>query len=138
MNKTRRGTGCIYLRGKIWWIKFFKNGRPFHQSSQSQHRKDAVNLLQLRQGEIALGRFAGFGPDRVLMAVTVKPDTTFTTGAPQALFKMPVADRGDQTLAQVRYQPTRDGHRFLITADIEEPASRPVTVILHWPALVRR
>jgi Tol biopolymer transport system component len=79
--------------------------------------------------------------DLTLMAVTVKADTNFTASAPQALFKMPIADRAP-IMAQVsggsKYQPTGNGQRFLINADIEEPGSPPVTVILHWPALIRR
>jgi hypothetical protein len=79
--------------------------------------------------------------DRMLMAVTVKADTSFTSSAPRELFRMPIAERGAQ-MAQVGngspYVPTGDGQRFLINASIEGPPPPPVTVILHWPAALRR
>jgi hypothetical protein len=78
--------------------------------------------------------------DGTLLAADVKADTTFTVSAPRALFKMNIADRG----AQINrgdgssYVPTGNGQRFLINALIEEPPPSPVTVILHWPAALRR
>ena len=40
--------------------------------------------------------------DRMLMAATVKADASFTVGAPRALFKMPIADRGAQMAREQR------------------------------------
>jgi integrase len=57
--------GSIYKRGSIWWIKFYHNGRPFRESSGSENYQDAERLLKRRQGEIAVGRFAGLGPERI-------------------------------------------------------------------------
>jgi integrase len=67
-RKSRRGTGCVYLRGRIWWIKYFRDGRPFAESSLSTKKDEAERLLKKRQSEILTGQFAGPGPDRVLIA----------------------------------------------------------------------
>ena len=79
--------------------------------------------------------------DRTLLAADVKADISFTVSAPRALFKMPIADRGAR-MTEVSnassYEPTGDGQRFLINALIEGPPPPPVTVILHWPAALRR
>jgi hypothetical protein len=77
--------------------------------------------------------------DRLLMAATVKADTSFTAGAPRALFKMPVADRAAPMIgSETQFEPTGDGQRFLLNVVVEQPAPPPVTVILNWPALLGR
>ncbi len=63
-----RGTGCIYLQGRVWWVKYYRGGDPFYESSGSTSRADAERLLKRRQGEIATGRFAGLGPERICVA----------------------------------------------------------------------
>jgi integrase len=45
----------VYLRGKVYWIKYSRNGRPFRESSNSEKESDAVRLLNLRRGDIARG-----------------------------------------------------------------------------------
>jgi len=57
--------GSIYRRGSIWWIKVYRHGRPFRESSGSKNYRDAERLLKRRQGEIVTGRFAGLGPERI-------------------------------------------------------------------------
>jgi len=52
MNKKHPG---VYLRGKVYWIKYSRNGRPFRESSNSEKESDAVRLLNLRRGDIARG-----------------------------------------------------------------------------------
>jgi len=52
MSKKHPG---VYLRGKVYWIKYSRNGRPFRESSHSEKESDAVRLLNLRRGDIARG-----------------------------------------------------------------------------------
>lgn len=47
--------GCIYRRGTTWWIKYSRNGRQNFESSGSERKEDATNLLRLREGDIARG-----------------------------------------------------------------------------------
>jgi integrase len=58
-KRFKRGMGSIYLRGRIWWIGYWRNGKCFAESSKSQQMADALELLKQRQGEIVTGRFAG-------------------------------------------------------------------------------
>jgi integrase len=71
--------GSIYQRKKKqpdgsvitlapWWIKYYRNGQPFRESSHSEDYAEAERLLKRRQGEIVTGNFAGLGPERIRMA----------------------------------------------------------------------
>lgn len=57
--------GSIYLRGNIWWIKYYRNGEDYRESSESRKRDDAKRLLRKREGEIAEGKLPGIYFDRV-------------------------------------------------------------------------
>src|SRR5215471_15408410 len=63
MRKPRLGS--IYQRGAIWWVKYYRNGQVFRESSESTEYTDAENLLKKRNGEIVTGRFAGLTPERI-------------------------------------------------------------------------
>jgi integrase len=58
-QKRPRGSGGIYRRGNIYWIKYYRNGKPHVESSHSDQEVTAKNLLRLRQGEIAKGELPG-------------------------------------------------------------------------------
>src|SRR5690606_24995239 len=47
--------GMTYQRGAVWWVKYYRNGRPIRESSGSIKESDAINLLKLREGDIAHG-----------------------------------------------------------------------------------
>jgi integrase len=47
--------GMTYKRGTVWWVKYYRNGRPIRESSHSSKESDAINLLKLREGDIAHG-----------------------------------------------------------------------------------
>ncbi len=57
--------GCIYLRGSTYWIKYYRNGKPYCESSKSEKETVAKNLLKRREGEIAEGKIPGIYFDRV-------------------------------------------------------------------------
>src|SRR5688572_10935398 len=57
--------GSIYPRGQTWWIKYYRAGRPFRESSHSTREEDAKTLLRRRQNEIASGTFTGPKAERV-------------------------------------------------------------------------
>jgi integrase len=59
--------GMLYQRGKkgTWWIKFYRTGKPFYESSHSVKVGDAKRLLQKREGQIVEGKFTGVKADRV-------------------------------------------------------------------------
>lgn len=62
------GMGQIYRRGRLWWIRCYRNGELFRESSHSEKEAEAKKLLKRRLGEIALGRFAGPQADKVTLA----------------------------------------------------------------------
>ena len=63
----RYGMGRIYQRGRIWWVRYYRNGQEFNESSQSEKEAEAKKLLKKRMGEIVSGRFAGPKADRVTL-----------------------------------------------------------------------
>jgi integrase len=57
--------GMIYKRGKVFWIKYYRNGKAYFESSKSAKEDDARRLLKKREGEISLGKLPGIYFDRV-------------------------------------------------------------------------
>lgn len=59
--------GMIYQRGKkgVWWVKFYRAGKPFYKSSRSTVKKVAKEMLKRYEGQIADGRFVGTQGDKV-------------------------------------------------------------------------
>jgi integrase len=52
----RRGGGSLFQRGNIWWVKYYRNGRPIRESSGSSLEKVARDLLNRRMGALATGQ----------------------------------------------------------------------------------
>jgi integrase len=63
----REGTfmGCIYKRGNTYWIKYYRNGKPYQESSKSDKEAEAKKLLKKREGEISEGKIPGVYFDKV-------------------------------------------------------------------------
>ncbi|MFQ5901695.1 MAG: tyrosine-type recombinase/integrase [Thermodesulfobacteriota bacterium] len=57
--------GSIYKRGNTYWIKYYRAGKPYRESSKSTKETDAKRLLRLREGQIAEGRFPGLRVEKV-------------------------------------------------------------------------
>lgn len=53
------------IEGKIWWVKYYKHGKPYRESSKSEKESDAKRLLKKREGEIAEGKIPGIYFDKV-------------------------------------------------------------------------
>jgi len=47
--------GSIYKRGRIYWVKYYRDGRAMRESSESTKESDAKTLLAKREGAIANG-----------------------------------------------------------------------------------
>ena len=49
-----RGTGSVYRQKKSpnFWIQYYRNGRVYRESSQTDNRRKAEKLLQKRLGDI--------------------------------------------------------------------------------------
>jgi integrase len=57
--------GSIYQRGKTYWIKYYRNGKAYRESTKSKKEADAKRLLKKREGEIANGKLPGIYFDKV-------------------------------------------------------------------------
>jgi len=47
--------GQLRKRGGVWWIRYYRNGRRFEESARSDKRQAAVDLLKIREGDVAKG-----------------------------------------------------------------------------------
>jgi eukaryotic-like serine/threonine-protein kinase len=88
--------------------------------TQPRWRRDGKELFYL-------------APDRKLMAVTVKASTTFEADIPRPLFETTL----DVTQFRQTYAVSADGNRFLLNASIDT-GTPPLTVVLNWPALLKK
>ena len=73
-------------------------------------------------------------PDFKLMAVSLKLGTeSVELSAPRVLFTLPAVDTGFSP-----YAAAPDGQRFLVRATPQQQAAEPLTVIVNWPALLKK
>jgi integrase len=106
--------GCVYRRGDRWWVKYTRAGRNYFESSGSTRKKDATDLLRLKEGDIAHG-----------IAVTPKIGRFKYEEAAQDLINDYTAN-GKRSLAVVgrrirkHLTPFFEGHRManITTSDI--------------------
>jgi len=59
--------GTIYRRkgSKVLWIKYYRNGKPFYESSHNRKMAVARRLLRTREGEISKGDPPGICFDKI-------------------------------------------------------------------------
>jgi integrase len=57
--------GMIYKRGHIFWIKYYRNGKPYFESTHTRNEAEAKRKLKLREGQIVEGNFAGLKPEKI-------------------------------------------------------------------------
>jgi integrase len=62
VSKYGRG---IYKRGEIFWIKYYRNGKPYRESTKSDKITVAQRFLKKREGEISEGKLPGIYFDKV-------------------------------------------------------------------------
>lgn len=58
--------GMIYKRGNIFWIKYYRNGKPYFESTHTDKEGEAKRKLKLREGQIAENKFTGLKVERIL------------------------------------------------------------------------
>lgn len=47
--------GHLYQRGRIWWCKYYLNGRPIRESTGLEKEKAAERYLKAKEGRVAAG-----------------------------------------------------------------------------------
>jgi integrase len=65
--KRPRGTGRIYQQkgSTVWWIKFYRNGEPFRESTGTSDKRQATRVLNQRLAEVTTGKFLGPRIERI-------------------------------------------------------------------------
>lgn len=56
--------GCIYLRGHIWWVKYYQRGKAIFESTKSDDRRVAEKLLLQREIEAEQDKLPNFKAER--------------------------------------------------------------------------
>jgi hypothetical protein len=65
MPKYRRGSGSVYRRGQVWWVKFYAGGKAVYECAKTdleekaRTKAEARAYLQKQLGALAEGRYAG-------------------------------------------------------------------------------
>ncbi len=119
-------TSDVSGRPEVYVQTFPASGGPMRVSTnggaQPKWRRDGHELFYI-------------APDRKLMAVEVKLDTTFEAKAPQPLFTTRIL-----TMTEFRshYAVTGDGQRFLINSLLEEAGDGAISVFVNWTAGLKR
>jgi serine/threonine protein kinase len=138
------------LKGSLAADKAIGHAGQILDARDAAHRKGIThrdlkpaNILVTKQG-IKLLDFAGeascspegdyVSSDFKLMAVSLKLGTeAVEPSAPRELFKLPAVDTGFSP-----YAAAPDGQRFLVRATPQQQAAEPLTVIVNWPALLKK
>ena len=62
------GTGGLYLRGRTWWLCYYRDGRKVRESARTGDRRAALALLTVRLAERKAGRLPGSLAARITLA----------------------------------------------------------------------
>src|SRR6266496_3352714 len=54
----KKRAGHVYCRNGIFWIKFYSEGVPQYESSESHKKSDAETLLKRRLGEVVCAKYS--------------------------------------------------------------------------------
>ncbi|KJU86938.1 phage integrase protein (DNA breaking and rejoining enzyme), partial [Candidatus Magnetobacterium bavaricum] len=57
--------GTVYKRRRIWWIKYYDDGKFYRESSGSNKEADAKRLLKQREGDIAQGKVVSIKTEKI-------------------------------------------------------------------------
>jgi integrase len=64
-TQSKDGSGSIYQRGNVWWVKVYVDGKPLRESSKSTKYADAKLLRDQLLGQKHRGEISGGHPSRV-------------------------------------------------------------------------
>ncbi|HEV2352561.1 MAG TPA: protein kinase, partial [Terriglobia bacterium] len=111
--------------------------REVYVQSFPEHR--AKLLISANGGDEPAWRRDGkelfYLADNKMMAVSVKADSsTFQAGIPRLLFKAPLTPFNLRNRCVV----TPDGKRFLCIVPERQEMPQPITVVVNWPALLKK
>src|SRR5436309_3630381 len=67
-----RGDGSIYLRGDVWWMRFYRSGKPYSESAQPTVKTEARTKLRARVQESRSDKFVPPPIDRITISDLVQ------------------------------------------------------------------
>jgi integrase len=67
--KRQRGEGSLYQpkHSRFIWVKYYRNGKAYRESTHQTDERKALKFLQKRVGEIATGNFFGPAVEKILV-----------------------------------------------------------------------
>src|SRR5208283_4699621 len=88
MPRKTDGSGTLYLRGDIWWVKIRVDVRPVYESSKSTKKSEAIKLRDKMLAKKSRGELSGGAADKVLIGELlddmlksdIKPSTRYIMG----------------------------------------------------------
>jgi Tol biopolymer transport system component/predicted Ser/Thr protein kinase len=148
-----RPTGTVqpYVRTSFneSWARFSPDTRwVAYQSDESGRYEVYIQSFPEKRGAVQVsesgGQYPQWGPgghelfyvspNGKLLSVNLTPGSnSVKPSAPRELFVLPTVDIGWSP-----YDVTADGQRFLVRATPEKGAALPLTVIVNWPALLKK
>jgi hypothetical protein len=79
------------------------------------------------------------GDGRTMMVTPIESLSPFRAGTPARLFTLAVgAPATRDRVRNTDYDVSADGQKFLISVPVGPAASSQITVVLNWPATIRR
>ncbi len=48
--------GCLARFGKVWWVKYYVNGKPIRESTETEKETEARRVLKVKEGRAATGQ----------------------------------------------------------------------------------
>lgn len=74
------------VEGDVYWVKYYRNGKPYRESSKTEKIIEAQRLLKRREGEIAEGKLPGVYFDKVTFDALAKDlETDYTVNGRDTL-----------------------------------------------------
>jgi integrase len=58
----------VYLRGKVYWVKYYRNGKAFAESAKTTDHEKAEKFLQRRLAQVITGTFVGPRVEKIRVA----------------------------------------------------------------------
>ena len=104
--------GSIYLRGGTYWVKYYRNGKPYRESTHLKSEKKAGKFLQMREGQVAAGLFPGLRLEK----------TKFVDLAKDYLLDYKVNGRKSTVHAEIRVRHLKEFFGEMKASQIDTPA----------------
>jgi Tol biopolymer transport system component len=136
----REGQGKFSPDGRLVAYRSDESGtneiyvRPFTDPSGGKWMISTGESLEPRWR--ADGRELFYLSGNRIVAVDVTTTPTFKAGVPKILFEAPISTVGQTAVHQ--YDVTADGKKFLVNRIMGESSLPEISVVLNWPASLKR